>query len=459
MIEHIRAHGQLFAIIIMWVVVTLYGGILIYAVLPISVLMMRARDQYVHIFFGFLMILILSDLDPMFVAMRKIKTAKHAMMVAVSLVVLMDRQKMSPLSAVFAVFLPFFAYSILPLANGNDPITGAEKTLSYALLFLAVPNYVLYNFRRDGWEFVRNLVYFTIVILLFSYAMLYVRPNWVSAAGRFRALFGNPNGMGIFSFLMFMLVTVASYMKKDLFTFRTKMLIYGVLVYTLIECGSRTAVAATAMFLVFSRFFGFSPFIGVIAFILFLAVAEAVQTNLSSIVLSLGLEKFFRIETLDDGSGRYFAWGFAWQQINDGGYFLFGGGFGNDEYVMRLNYPYLRSQGHHGGVHNSYLTMWFNTGIIGIIIFLRSFFLIFLKSSKRVPMAFAVMFASMFSALYESWLTGSLNPFTIILVTIMTLVTEPDIVNTMGTTEDEADTNTGTKLEPEVPVPIGIERT
>ena len=84
--------------------------------------------------------------------------------------------------------------------------------------------------------------------------------------------------------------------------------------------------------------------------------------------------------------------------------------------------------GHHGGVHNSYLTMWFNTGIVGVLVFFRSYFLIFLKANKRAPFAFAIMFSSMFSVMYESWLTGSLNPFTIILLIIITVITEDEIV-------------------------------
>jgi O-antigen ligase len=95
---------------------------------------------------------------------------------------------------------------------------------------------------------------------------------------------------------------------------------------------------------------------------------------------------------------------------------------------MRHNYDYLRSQGHDGGVHNSYLTMWFNTGIIGIMLYFRSFILLFVKANKRAPIAFAIMFAVLFSVLYESWLTGSLNPYTITLLTIMTMLTEEDIV-------------------------------
>jgi O-antigen ligase len=179
----------------------------------------------------------------------------------------------------------------------------------------------------------------------------------------------------------------------------------------------------------FYRFFAASPFLGFVFFLAFGVAAEAVSSNLPLILNTLGLHTYFRVDTIADGSGRYFAWNFAWGKINEGGYFLLGGGFGNDEYIMRQYYPYLRSMGHHGGVHNSYLTMWFNTGIIGVLLFFRSYFLIFLKAVKHAPFAFAVMFSSMFSVLYESWLTGSLNPFTIILLSIITVLTEEEIVN------------------------------
>ena len=94
---------------------------------------------------------------------------------------------------------------------------------------------------------------------------------------------------------------------------------------------------------------------------------------------------------------------------------------------MRKNLDLLSLLGHQGGVHNSYLTLWFNAGIIGIIIFFRSFFLLFFKANRFVPVSFAIMFSVMFSVMYESWLMGSLNPYTIVLVMAMTITTEPEM--------------------------------
>lgn len=424
MIQHIREELPFYMLILFWVAATVFAGPVIYALLPLSVFAMRSREMWPEMLFGFLMILILSDMNPGLVPMRKIKTAKYAYIIALALIFYQERARFMPQSKLFLLFAPFFAYSFFPLIFSGSPVVGIQKTISYALLYLVVPNYMLYNFRTWKWDFLRNLVYFVCLMLLTSLLLPYIQPWWAYVGGRFRGYFGNPNGLGIFSFLFFMLYSTVVHLKKDLFPRVIKLAIYGIILYFLIKSGSRTSLVATMIFFFFSRFFSISPFIGFMVFLIFLAGVELISSNIATIVAYFGLQKYFRVETLSDGSGRYFAWQFAWEKIQD--FFLFGGGFGNDEYIMRQHYPYLRSQGHHGGVHNSYLTMWFNVGFIGVLIYFRSFFLMFLEANKRVPLAFGVMFAVLFSVLYESWLTGSLNPFTITLLMTMTMLTEPE---------------------------------
>lgn len=424
-----RQHATVLVIILLWAATIFLAGPLMYLFIPASVFFLRSRDMWPDMLFGFIIVLVWSDMTPDVWAFRVVKTAKYTYIIALALIFFMESARMQPYSMVFKVFLPFLVFAFLPIMASSTPLTSIQKTLSYALLYIVVPNYVLLGYRRQGWLFFRHLLLFIMVMLLSQLTMpFFVHPHYPFVSGRFRGYFGNPNGLAIFCYLNLMLVTVLLNIKKDLFSFKGKAFLYIVLIYFLIECGSRTSLMASFMFLVFYRFFSLSPFVGFLLFLAFGAAVEVIQGNLATIISALGLEKYFRVETLADGSGRYFAWNFAWEKINEGGFFLFGGGFGNDEHVMRQNYPYLRSMGHHGGVHNSYLTMWFNTGIVGVLLYFRSYFLIFVKASKRVPFAFAVMFSSMFSVLYESWLTGSLNPFSIILLIIMTVLTEDEIV-------------------------------
>lgn len=434
MLTYLLRNYQLFLLVILYVVVGVYVPPLLYALLPLSVFFMKSRDLWADMVFGMIIVLVLSDITPWFFSMQVFKGAKNTYISALALIFLLERYRFVPFSQVFNIFLPFFVYSIFPLVFSNSLVVGLEKTISYALLYLIIPNYVLYNFRSFGWEFFRNLVMFMTVVLLAGLVVLLFGDFYAYMIGRFRGLFGNPNGMAIFCFLLIVLTGVLSSIKEDLFSWKDKLFVYGTAMYFLIISGSRSSLIAVLIFVVFGRFFSRSPFLGFLMLLGAFGVSELVLANIEPIVMYFGLEDYVRLKTLESGSGRYFAWAFAWQQIQE--YFVFGGGFANDERIMRKHRLYLERMGHQGGVHNSYLSFWFNVGIVGLLIFFRSFILIFIKASKLVPFSLGVMFAVLWSITYESWLVSSLNPYTIVLVIILTVLTEPEIVQWAGIEQD-----------------------
>ena len=89
---------------------------------------------------------------------------------------------------------------------------------------------------------------------------------------------------------------------------------------------------------------------------------------------------------------------------------------------MRANYVYLEKMGTQGGVHSSYLSLWMNFGLIGLLIYMRSYFLVFIKAIKIRRLSFAVMYAVLFSAAFEGLFIGSLNPDMIVLLMVITLL-------------------------------------
>lgn len=449
MLNFLRTHWQLLMVMTIWLLTGLYLNVAVFALLPLSVFYFKSRELWPDILFGFIIVLVLSDIEKdMFPMMRVFKDAKNFYLMAMAFIFLVEVKRFAPLSSVFTIFLPFFIYSIFPLVFSDRMLVGLQKTISYALMFLIVPNYLLYNYRRWGWDFIRNLLFFMVAVLLFGFVMQAVDVRYAQVAGRFRGIFGNPNGMAIYCYLTLMLLGVVVSINKGLFSFRERVLLFGALFYFLIISGSRASLSAAMIFLVFHRFFAASPFLGLLGLVSLVFVVEVVSSNLEIIIVSLGLEEYFRLETLEDGSGRYFAWQFSWGHVQN--YFVFGGGFANDESIMRRYRLYLETQGHQGGVHNTYLSMWLNVGIVGLLIFLRSFFLLFIKASKLVPMSTAVLFSCLFSIMYESWLMGSLNPYTIVLLMVMTVVTEPEIANWQDFTN--ADAPEGTEEEA-TPVP------
>lgn len=436
--QFLRQHYPLLVFIFIWVMVAAYAGILLYALLPISVFLMRRRDMWQDILFGLLICLVLSDMNMDIQEMLVMKTAKYTYIIALGLILLMEQMRMRPMAKVFGIFLPFFVYAFLPILRSHVPIAAVEKTISYGLVFLVIPNYVLYNFRRSGWDFFKNLIWFLVLILLTQHLLPYIGPEWWSYIdGRFRGYFGNPNGLAIFTYLLFVLFTVVNHLRPDLFSRTSKVLIYALLVYYVVTCGARTSLMSTLMFILFIQFFRISTFLGIISFIAFIGIGELLASNLPVIITALGLQDYMRVDTIADGSGRYIAWNYAWDQINEGGHFMFGAGFDNENWVMKQARTYLANLGHQGGVHNTYLAFWLNTGIVGLVLFLRSFALIFIKASKNTPISLAIMFSVLFSILYESWLAGSLSPYTSMLLIILTIVSEDEIMNSVDQVEGQ----------------------
>lgn len=449
MVDYFARNYQLMLLALLYVVVGVYARPLLFALMPLSVFFLKSRDLWADMIFGLLIVLVLSDITPWFFSMQVFKGAKNTYISALAIIFLLERNRFVPFSQVFNIFLPFFIYSIFPLVFSNNLVVGLQKTISYALLYMVIPNYVLYNFRRMGWEFFLNLVRFMAVILLAGLIILYFGSFYAYMIGRFRGLFGNPNGMAIFCFLLIMLTATISTINPTLMTWKDKLFVYGTAVYFLIVSGSRSSLIAVLIFLVFGRFFSTSPVLGFLMLFGVFGLSEFVLNNIEPLVIYFGLSDYVRLNTLESGSGRYFAWNFAWQQIQD--YFVFGGGFANDERIMRKHRLYLERMGHQGGVHNSYLSFWFNVGIVGLIIYFRSFILLFIKASKLVPLSLGVMFAVMFSITYESWLVSSLNPYTIILIIIFTVVSEEEIVQWQERSDAEEAMEDDTPIQP-VPV-------
>lgn len=420
---------SLLLLIAVWVAISFLVPPLLYAVLPISVVLLYRAERWQELFMGFLICLVLSDMNQDITGMLVMKTAKYTYIVALAAILLLDRARLQPFARIFPLFLPFFFFCLFPILRSPVPVLSAEKTLSYALIFFVAPNMVLANYRRYGWDFFRNLIWFIMLVLTAQKLMPWVAPEWWSYIGdRFRGLFGNPNGLAIFTYLTFVLFAVINHLHNDLFSTPAKVFVYAVLTYYVITCGARTSLMSTLMFVLFVPFFRFSFFLGLISFFAFLGISELLAANLPAILTALGLQEYMRVDTLQSGSGRYFAWQYAWEKIQQTGIFLFGAGFEYEGWVMYQGRNVLERLGHQGGVHNTYLAFWLNTGITGLFLFFRGIALVFIKATKNTAVSMAILFSVLFSILYESWLAGSLNPYTILFLVILTIISEEEIV-------------------------------
>jgi O-antigen ligase len=387
----------------------------------LSMLLMWRRSMYFELLLGFFFILILSDNLKYTTDFAKI--FKNVYIVALGVIAFADRRKLQPFNGMFTYMVPFILVGGIALINSPDIVTGAQKTLSYLLLFFTVPQFFIKAFRQRGATVVKDFLFFGVIIILLGFAFRYIDPGVAfSHGGRFRGIFGNPNGLGIFASLMALLAVVGREYFKSIFAKNDLRWIFIAIIVAILMCGSRTSIIATFLFLVFIRFFRFSPAIGFILLLTLAVVVEAISSNIVGIVQGMGLSEYFRTETLQEGSGRYIAWQFAWDGIQDN--FWLGRGFAFDEWLMDGSQELLNALGHQGGVHNTYLIIWLNTGLAGLLIFLRAIILLFVKASKNTVVATPALWLVLFSILLEPWLAASLNPFTILLIIALCIMTD-----------------------------------
>jgi O-antigen ligase len=426
-LTYFRENIQIYFVFIVWLLIGIYGGGGIYVVIPITMILMKQKGYYEELLLGYLFILILSDsLD---INLVFAKNVKNIYIVMLSVFVFFDRRSFSPLDKLHKIFVPFFIFSVFTMSFSiGDPFifTSLQKTVSFILSFFVIPNFVTKLYREQGQQFFRNLILFMLTTLLLGFVLKFISPSLVSLeSGRYRGVLGNPNGLGIYAFLMFVVFFVLNDFFPDLFRNREKTVIYAIILVSIFLTNSRNAILAVLIFYSFQRFFSLSPFLGFVVFIVALFFIELITNNLTSILMSLGLGHLFRINTLEDGSGRYIAWEFAWKQIQYN--FFIGKGFAYNEFYMRQHYDELGKMGHQGGIHNSFLTFWMDQGLIGLIVYLRSYILMFIKAAKKTKFAFPIMFSITFTAIFESWLVGSLSAFAFLAMLIFTIISSDEI--------------------------------
>jgi len=427
MIEYLKRNGQFVLMILSWVVCGAANINLGIAAVILSVILLKRKGMYAEMFSGFVLILFLSDSwkDYLWFA----KDVKVFYLLLLTLFLLFDSKNFKFKNIYFLPFVPFFIWAALMITKNPEINVSIQKTLSYVLLILVVPSYLFKIFYEKGAAFIKDHVFLMTWLLLIGLVMFVIVPAEVSIVGRYQGLMGNPNGIGVFCTVLFMLFHATTIRFPELFKKNEKLIIYSIIVLTIILSGSRNSILSIGIFLFFLRFYKISPLLGAVIFVLVTIVYTLVVSNLVEILTAIGLAEVMRADTLESGSGRVHAWAWALQFINANTQnFFYGKGFGFDEwYFIQSNHILGPKYGHVGGVHNSYLALWLNTGLIGLILWAVGFFSAISKVIPKTYIALPYLFAIMFSATFEAWLMGSLNPYHItFLFTLSLLFTDYD---------------------------------
>ena len=421
-------NAQFIMLLVIMYVVGVWGGPIIYLLFPLLFGMFGLKGLFFELLITSLWLLILSDYVPVKNAtyddLQFAKDLKPIIPVFLFGFYVLHREKFPQISKIFLNILPFLIVVLISTQYAIKMNVGIQKFVSYTLMYFSIPMYVSYLHKEQGKQFWNGLLTFITWMLVIGVMLgLFVPQIGMIAGDRFKGILGNPNGLGIFLNLTFILWMVSKSYNLTNFTVKENRFIFFIIFMSLLWCGSRNGLMSVFLFYLVYRLIKIHWSIAIVAVAFVFVFEELIFASFIGIIEFFQLTDYFRVDSIEEGSGRKIAWIFAWDIIRKKFFFL-GGGFANDENIMRPNYKMLSMQGHQGGVHNSYLSMWFDSGLIGIIAYFLGFLKMIFQSLYGNYLGLAFLVSILFNITYESWLIASLNPFTIMFLIILTIFVE-----------------------------------
>ncbi|MEQ9188108.1 MAG: O-antigen ligase family protein [Cryomorphaceae bacterium] len=420
LIQHIKQFKDLYLYFLVWAAVGAFlprfvaAGVVILS----YILVLRTRDLS-KIFIAFVAILILSDSRAHvfdFAAQAKI----GFVVLLFGYIIFNYRNLRSVDTKIFRIFLPFLLFAILASFWSSSLFIALQKSISYALIYFLVPIGYSSAAAEDE-RFPLDFLCFLTVCLGIGLVIHVFNPAFTTLGGRYRGILGNPNGLGIFLTVVFPLFfLITSKVKSTTAAWRFDYIFYLFFLASLLLTGSRTALFAFLILVFFLRVRYLSNTVSIILFVGLVLGYEYFLQQLPLLISTLGLEEYLRADTLNEGSGRFVAWAFAWEKINN--VFFVGGGFGYTESLYQIFKDELSLLGHQGNAHNSYLTLWLDTGLLGVLLYLTGMLRLVMLSSSKTLIALPLIYSVLFSTNFESWLSASLNPFTSLFIIMFTIL-------------------------------------
>ncbi len=437
MLREYLYNPSFFAHLIVWV---LAGSVSPFAVIPIIFISNSIwfRDNaYLEVVLGLFFMTLLSDSRNSSLAFAQVVKPIHALIIFVFFYLKISQFGIK--SKIHVNLGLFLVVAIVCIAQSPILFESFQKTVSYFLIIFLVPNLLIWDWEINKEKTIKHLIYFLSIILVIGLLARFLPIPLINPflEGRFAGMFGNPNGLGIYSFLFVMILNLTATYYPKLFNQKLVLIFYSIAIISVLSSGSRGALLAVLAFLFFRYYgyrFGLPAFIAVVSLIISFEFAIDV---LAEFAASAGLQEFLRTDTLESGSGRIVALDFAWENIQKN-YWL-GLGIGYGDWLFKENYYYLAILGHQGQVHNAYLNVWLDTGLIGLIAFVIGWGRSFAKALSQSKFTWAIIVGVFISTNAEVWIVGSLSPWMITFLALITLVMymkpeadetpEPSVIN------------------------------
>lgn len=379
------------------------------------------KKKYLELFLGFLFVLLMSD--SRFPGFGFFEPAREIYILLLACIIFLDH-RFRPLPNITLWFGPFFIVALLAISNSVNAPLSFMKTLSYFLILFTVPNFFKILHDEYGDVFLRYLCLLVFVTLFVGLLLKFPMEEFTHLAGRFRGVFGNPNGVGIVATLFIIIIELIKNLRPNLITQKERYLFIAIALGSIIFAGSRTAMMSVVLFYTFMYTFKISKFLSVALLITGILSFQMVMSAIPQIIEALGLQEITRVESIDsitEAGGRAIGLAYGWEEVQKN--FWLGRGFAYNEYIFGGSFGRMLSDlGHQGGTHNTYLSIWLDTGLIGLIFFVGGWLVVFFKSSLNSPLAFPIGLTVAFMTFFESWLAASLNAFTIIFLIVVSIL-------------------------------------
>ena len=317
----------------------------------------------------------------------------------------------------FAPFILCAAYGLLysPMLE-----VSAQKALSYGMIIILVPLFAFMAYNKDKLKFLENIIFFVLIVMGVGLILSRIFPDAMYLDGRFRGLLGNPNGLGLFITNGFLLYQLIRQKSPSLFSLNFRRVFVSLVFISLLMSGSRQSIMVVLIFYSMGYIFKYSNWLGLISFLLLAFGFEFLIGQIPTVTKLLGLDKALRVEDIEqikEGSGRAISWAFAWKEIQVD-YFA-AKGLNYTTYLFQYWREEFRALNHMGNAHNSYLTVWLDTGVQGFLALFGGVIYHFIRLSKSNHTALPILCGLAFSFMYESWFAASLNPYTIVVFVII----------------------------------------
>ena len=304
-----------FGHLIVWVLAGLVSPFALIPVVFISNSIWFRDDAFLEVVLGLFFMTLLSDSRNFSLAFAQ--TVKPILALIIFLFSYLKISQNGIKSKIHVNLGLFLIVAIICLAQSPILFESFQKTVSYFLIIFLVPNLLIWDWEINKEKTIKHLIYFLSIILVIGLLARFLPIPLINPflEGRFAGMFGNPNGLGIYSFLFVMILNLASTYYPKLFNRKVSLIFFSLAIISVISSGSRGALLAIIAFLFFRYYgyrFGLPAFIAVVSLIISFEFAIDVLADFAA---SAGLQEFLRTDTLESGSGRIIALDFAWEYI------------------------------------------------------------------------------------------------------------------------------------------------